>query len=307
MTYDVLALGDYFFDQIFWGVPSFPQLGRETYAQGLVTTGGAMFITAVAFSRLGVRVGWPATFGTDHYSAAIRALAEAEGVDLTLARTIPGSYARVTSAVPYNGERAFITHIDPEPTDLVDYWVEQLQHLSYRHVHLGGMIDAQHFERIASIAHEHGATVSSDCQDGEQLDAPCDCREQLGHMDIFMPNAREARIVAEVDDTRAAVEKLLQSVPIVVVKDGGNGAWVGHQDQIQLVKPIAIDRVIDTTGAGDCFNAGFLYGYLIENAPLERCALYGNICGGLSVTAVGGATNAPTRDELLQHAANAMQ
>ena len=56
-------------------------------------------------------------------------------------------------------------------------------------------------------------------------------------------------------------------------------------------------EVVDTIGAGDCFNAGFLYGHL-KGAPLETCPRYDNICGRLSTTARGGATAAPTRDEL---------
>ncbi len=55
--------GDYFFDLIYTGLPEFPMLGREVYAQGIIATGGAMFITATSLHRLGVRVGWAACFG----------------------------------------------------------------------------------------------------------------------------------------------------------------------------------------------------------------------------------------------------
>jgi sugar/nucleoside kinase (ribokinase family) len=302
MIYDVIVLGDYFFDQIFWGLPDYPTLGRETFAEGLVTTGGAMFITAVALSRLGVRVGWPATFGNDDYSSVVYHLAHDEGVDLALARRVEHSYARVTSAIPFAGERAFLTYMDPEPDDLIDYWQQQIENSTYRHVHFGGMVDRAHFERIAAIAREAGATVSSDCQDGAHLEQPCACRDLLAALDVFLPNAREARIVAEVDDTEEAVRVLMNHIKLVVVKDGEKGAWIGQNGKVTLVPGIQASQVVDTTGAGDCFNAGFLYGYILEKADTLQCVRYGNICGGLSVTGVGGATHAPSREELLHHA-----
>ena len=68
MHYDILLLGDYFFDTIYNGLDQMPVLGHETYATNLTATGGAMFITAVAMQRLGVQVGWATHFGNDYYS-----------------------------------------------------------------------------------------------------------------------------------------------------------------------------------------------------------------------------------------------
>jgi sugar/nucleoside kinase (ribokinase family) len=113
-----------------------------------------------------------------------------------------------------------------------------------------------------------------------------------------MPNAREAKIIAERDTVEESLEELSRLVNMVVIKDGARGAWLAHRGQVLHAPSISAGPVLDTTGAGDCFNAGFLYGLISERAPLDACLRYGNICGGLSVTAGGGATAAPTRDQL---------
>ncbi|HEX2905785.1 MAG TPA: PfkB family carbohydrate kinase, partial [Phototrophicaceae bacterium] len=135
--------------------------------------------------------------------------------------------------------------------------------------------------------------------DGDYLQQTCACQDALSLVDIFMPNAREARLITETGDVAEAVQKLTERAKLVVVKDGANGAWVGQGGEILHAPAIAVGPVVDTTGAGDCFNAGFLYGQVVEGAPLATSARYGNICGGLSVTAVGGATAAPTYAELM--------
>jgi sugar/nucleoside kinase (ribokinase family) len=91
-----------------------------------------------------------------------------------------------------------------------------------------------------------------------------------------------------------AARQLNQWVKVAVVKDGARGAWVAAEDRVWLVPGIHAGDAVDTTGAGDCFNAGFLFGRIVENASYDISARYGNICGGLSVTGVGGATAAPT-------------
>ncbi len=297
-SYDIVLLGDYFYDLIYTGLAEFPSLGREIFSTAMTSTGGAMFITAAALRRLGANVGWAGTFGSDEYSRFVWELAAKEDIDLHLARTLGRPYRQITTSMPLHGERAFVTYSDPEPKDRYDYWLEIAESASYRHLHLGGVMPLQLIMPILSAAQTRGATTSMDCHDVPELVSACDWKRLLAVVTVFMPNAREALMVTRRDDVQSALRLLMDWVSVVVIKDSANGAWIGHDGKIFHIHSIDAGRVIDTTGAGDCFNAGFLYAWVVERQPLEVCGLFGNICGGLSVTGVGGATNAPTRSEL---------
>jgi sugar/nucleoside kinase (ribokinase family) len=297
-AYDIIVLGDYFYDLIYTGLTEFPELGREVMSKDVTTTGGAMYITATSLSRLGARVGWPAYFGDDYYSRSVYEFAVQEGVDLSLARHVPHPYRRVTTALPLHGERAFATYVDPEADDLYQHWQDALESSDFRHLHVGGLDCVDRMQPLVDIARERGATVSFDCQDGPHLNDPEGCMKRLALADIFLPNAREAKIVTQTDSVEAALTRLTERVGIAVVKDGPNGSWAARGDERYHADAIHAGDVVDTTGAGDCFNAGFLYGYVVEHQPLDVCLRYGNICGGLSVTGVGGATTAPRQHEL---------
>lgn len=302
---DILVLGDYFFDLIYSGLPEMPSLGREVVSADMVTTGGAMFITAAALRRLDVSVCWPAQFGSDPYSAYVRGLALEEGIDLSLARTFEHPFRRVTSSMPLHGERAFLTYIDPQPDDVYEFWESAARSLDYRHLHLGSLHYADQIAPIIAEARKKGATVSLDSSDTHHLTTTTDWDALLTLLDIFMPNAREARLITGLDNIPDSLASLRRMVPTIVIKDGQRGAWAADANQALHVPGIRAGDVVDTTGAGDCFNAGFLRGFVIEDASLENCLRYGNVCGGLSVTGVGGATRAPRSAELRDWLAHA--
>ncbi len=300
MHYDILLLGDYFFDMIYTGLDHMPVLGHETYSQNLIATGGAMFITAAALRRLGTNIGWATHFGDDYYSQFVRSLALAENIDLSIARNLDHPYRRVTTALALHGERAFVTFIDPDENDMHSYWTETLNRCTFSHLHLGGLMLPDEVLPLVEKAHTLGATVSMDCQDVPMLKESHAWHEIVNTTDIFMPNAREALLLTGASDVESALRQIGMWCDgrMVVVKDGANGAWAIHKGEVFHAAAMTIPRVVDTTGAGDCFNAGFLHAYVVEHQPIDVCLRYGNICGGCSVQGIGGATTAPTYAQL---------
>lgn len=300
MHYDIILLGDYFFDMIYTGLDQMPVLGHETYSQNLIATGGAMFITAVAMRRLGTNVGWATHFGNDYYSQYVRSLALTEALDLSLAKNLDYAYRRVTTALALQGERAFVTFIDPDESAIQNYWLQTMDYCTFRHLHLGGLAHPDEVRPLIEKAHAFGATVSMDCQDVPMLKESHPWHQFVNSADIFMPNAREALLLTGATDVQSALHQLGAWCEgrLVVVKDGANGAWAIREGEVFHAPAMMVDHVVDTTGAGDCFNAGFLHGYIVEHQPIELCLRYGNICGGYSVQGIGGATTAPTYAQL---------
>jgi sugar/nucleoside kinase (ribokinase family) len=101
-----------------------------------------------------------------------------------------------------------------------------------------------------------------------------------------MPNAAEAKALTGATNVQEALCQLAEICQLVVVKDGPGGAYAWREGEILHAPALALAPV-DTTGAGDCFNAGFLRAWL-EGLPLQECLQWGNIVGGLSTLKRGG-------------------
>ncbi len=294
-TADVFVVGDYCLDLIFTGQPEFLQLGKEVVATQFAMTPGGCYNGAVAMHRLGLRVAWAADFGSDEFSRFVYGKAKSEGLDETFFVHHDRPLRYITVAASYPEDRAFLAYYDPSPA--VPAGMKALPSVSAKVMYVPGFYSGPLAGAGLRLVRARSMKVVMDGNTSEQLrlsEAPV--RRVLNALDMFMANAREARMLTGLDDLEHAVRTLAEVSPLVVVKDGAGGSYacdggtIVHEPAIQ-VKPL------DTTGAGDCFDAGFLKAWL-DGRPLRECLRWGNIVGGLSTLGMGGTGRVVTAKEV---------
>jgi sugar/nucleoside kinase (ribokinase family) len=123
-----------------------------------------------------------------------------------------------------------------------------------------------------------------------------ECLAILPYLDSFLPNHAEALAYSRALSLEAALECLAQQTSTLVVKCGPTGAWARQGEQLVRVPALPV-TVLDTTGAGDVFNAGYIYATL-AGWPLEVRLRLGSLCAAISVTCHGGSLGAPTWDKI---------
>ena len=123
--------------------------------------------------------------------------------------------------------------------------------------------------------------------------------ELLSHVDVFLPNQNEALGIAHMNDPAIALAYLASKARLVAMKRGTDGASLQTGHTIISVPSIPVE-LIDTVGAGDSFNAGFLYGYL-NNWELEKSLRFASVCGAISTQSAGGTNGQPTLEEAMEY------
>jgi sugar/nucleoside kinase (ribokinase family) len=291
--FQVLLDGGYFSDLVFTGLPEFPRLGHEIYSKEFHVLPGGAYNTAVALQRLGLKTAWPCRFGSDPFSQYVKEHALAEGLDPACFTQTDKPSLQITVAFSIDSERAFLSYSDPLPPMPLLEWERKLQPewLCVSHLaHGSSYLD------LFAAAHELGTRVFMDCQAHNHSLADADIQEALRQVDVFAPNADEARRLTGRVDCEAALEMLAELVPMVIIKMGADGC-ICRQGDLELRMPGIHVQVVDTTGAGDNFNCGFLCGQM-RGFSLADSLRMGNICGGLSTQGYGGTTTSPTFNEL---------
>jgi sugar/nucleoside kinase (ribokinase family) len=289
--FDVTIAGEINLDLILYGLPEVMPLERELLATDFrLTLGSSSAILAHNLAALGVSVGFITRLGDDALgSIALDRLAE-KGVDLTRVKRVSGGPSTgVTILLNHDGKRHILTY----PGTMFEMNAADLD-MSYlasgRHFHLSSLFLHKALEpdlpRICRQLKSEGLTLSLDTNDDPEDRWGGALDELLGIVDIFLPNEDEACRITGAESPEAAAEALAKRVPLVAVKCGKRGALVRAGSQLWKV-PTERVTPVDTIGAGDSFNAGFLAAYLRGDAP-DACAAFGNRTAALSTLRPGG-------------------
>ncbi|MEV7417913.1 PfkB family carbohydrate kinase [Streptomyces sp. NPDC089919] len=288
---DVFLTGTVFLDIIFTGLDSAPVRGTESWAKGMGQSPGGVANMATALARLGLRTSLAAAFGDDHYgSYCWDALAQGEGIDLSMSRTVPGWHSPVTVSMAYEGERTMVSHGHEAPPPAGPGPFPDCPPRARAAV--ASLEPGRGADWIATAA-GRGARIFADVGWDESGRWDLAGLADLRHCEAFLPNAGEAMRYTRTDSPRAAARALAERVPIAVVTMGEEGSYAvdGRTGESAQVPAIPVEA-LDPTGAGDVYVAGFLTGTLAGWPLADRLAFAG-LTAALSVQEFGGSLSAP--------------
>jgi hypothetical protein len=225
------------------------------------------------------------------FSRFVREQARGEGLNEDWFLEYDHPTLGITLSFSFASERAFASYADeaPEP-----HYPDLIRQLHPRWVMLMNLRKGNKFVEIVEAARESHSAIFMECQaNNASLDDP-EVKSALQQVDVFSPNAEEALQLTGSSSIEAALAELAALSPLVVIKLGKEGAIAQQGSRIVQVPGVKVNTV-DTTGAGDNFDCGFVYAQ-IQGYSLEDSLRCGNICGGLSTEAYGGITAAPKKE-----------
>ena len=314
--YDLVVLGDCNPDVLVLGDDVDPAFGQqEKLVDGIsLVIGGSAAITAVAAARLGLRVALAAAVGADPAGEFMRDQLAAEGVDVSFVAVRGDAPTGMTVALSRGGDRAILTALGAVAS-LTAADVPEALLAGARHVHASSWFLLQDclgpgLGALFSAARSAGVMTSLDTNwDPSGRWAGPDLAAAIAQAGLLLPNEAEAvrlanGCLAGADDLDSAVSALVAAGPRVVIKLGERGALCADGPARQHVSLPPVTPA-DTTGAGDCFNAGLIAG-LLDGLDLAEAAALGCAAGALSTAAPGGTASAPSRAAAAELAAAAI-
>ncbi len=289
--FDVTLAGELNLDLILYGLPVDLPPERELLADRMMLTlGSSTAIVAHNLAALGCKVGFISRIGNDALGQIALERLSASGVDVSkVRRTEEGKQTGLTVILQRAKERNILTY----PGTIFDLTLEDLDFdylTDSGHFHLSSYYLQRglrpHVGELFRRLKAEGLTISLDTNDDPDDRWEGGLEDVLRYVDVFLPNAREAKLITKRDDLDKAVARLSELVPLVVIKRGEKGAMAQRGPERIQSSPVKVDFV-DPVGAGDSFDAGFLSQY-VRGADLSACLAAGNMAGAFSTTMPGG-------------------
>ena len=255
--------------------------------------GGDALNEAIVLSRLGKKVQWISKVGDDDAGRRILNYAAENNLPVDCVKVEAGLETGVNIVlVDSNGERHFLTN--PRSSlrklseeDILPYVDGMAEIVSFASMFVSPLLDIAATERIFRRIKSTSRILAFDTTRPKNNETLDDLSTILPYADYFFPNEEEvASLTGETDINKNIAALLNHGLKCAVVKRGGKGCIIATKDERLEIPACPVKNVVDTTGAGDCFAAGFLYA-LSEGWPLEKCGRFACTVASLSVEKVG--------------------
>ena len=313
MKFDILVAGEINPDLILSGdvAPEFGQV-EKLVDSATLTIGSSSAIFACGAARLGLKVAFIGVCGDDVFGRFMLDEMSKRNVDVSHIIIRKDGQTGLSVILNNQSDRAILTHsgliAELRASDIPDDLLRQSKHLHVASYFLQTKLQPD-LPNLFSRAHSLGLTTS--------LDTNYDPSEQwfgfdelLSVTDIFLPNQTEALSITKASDIESASERLAQKTKLAAIKLGADGAVACSRILLPqgeglgirgIVRAASIPvNVVDTVGAGDSFDAGFMYGYL-NQWDLEKSLRLACVCGALSTQQAGGTNGQPTLEEAMKY------
>jgi len=290
MPKKLLAIGDINVDIMMGGLASLPQVDREVTCESFeITMGSSAAIFACAYASLGGRISFLGLAGNDAYGDYMLQGMKDFGIETELVRRTDRVKTGVTVNLIYRNTRSQVTY----PGTIAEFSGSDVDEKILgliNHVHFAGPYQQTRFRpditRLLRLAKDRGVTTSLD----PQWDASGRWEymaEWLPLLDYLFVNQDEAMSISGASGIEAACSWLAARTSCPLVKAGADGVYLNDGDKVMHVPGRAV-QVVDTTGAGDTFDAAFLFERMDGSKAPAEAAVFANAAAARSCLFVGG-------------------
>ncbi len=299
--WDAFIYGDVNVDIVIPGVEHLPLPGQEDVVDVMNTyVGGGAALFTLGLGKLGLNPVFQGTIGDDCYGKFILEEFNKTNTDCSLLGLSKYNNTGISISFTNEKERSFLTYRGTNSEiNLDSIEVDKVQ--KAKHIHLTGYEGSANHHKYLNLLKKvkelKNITVSFDLgwdSTGEWYQG---IYELFPYIDVLFMNETEAIHYGRKNSAVDAIIDFSKSCKTAVAKLGKKGAIAYSDEKLYEAAPYTVTAV-DTTGAGDSFNAGFIYGFL-KGKTITECLKYGNGCGALSVIKLGGNTGFPVEDDLL--------
>ena len=275
---------------------------------GLETSGGSAANTLAGIAQLGGRAGFIGRVRDDQLGGIFAHDIRSVGARFeTPAATAGPSTARCLILVTPDAQRTMCTYLGAsvglDPADLDLEMVAQAKVL-YLEGYLWDSDEAKRaFIAAAEVARAHGGEVALSLSDAFCVERHRDSFQELvdGHVDILFANEMEITSLYKANSFEEAAEQVRGRCRIAALTRSEQGSLILNGEGTHAIEPFTLGPLVDTTGAGDLYAAGFLHAYT-QGRPVEACGRLGSLCAGQVVTQLGPRPQVDLRQLAATHA-----